>query len=76
MMFPTVFRGFSEAYGSWKIICMSRRISRSFFPFSRVMSWPLKYCFPSVASYRRMTTRASVDFPQPVSPTRPRVSPG
>ena len=29
MIDPTVLRGFSDAYGSWKIICMSRRSSRS-----------------------------------------------
>ena len=26
---PTVCRGFSDEYGSWKIICMSRRSGRS-----------------------------------------------
>ena len=26
---PTVFRGFSDEYGSWKIICISRRSGRS-----------------------------------------------
>ena len=25
MIAPTVMRGLSEAYGSWKMICMSRR---------------------------------------------------
>ena len=25
MIVPTVLRGFSDEYGSWKIICMSRR---------------------------------------------------
>ena len=29
MMLPTVMRGLSEAYGSWKIICILRRILRS-----------------------------------------------
>ena len=29
MIEPTVLRGFSDAYGSWKIICISRRRSRS-----------------------------------------------
>ena len=29
MMAPTVMRGLSEANGSWKMICMSRRSARS-----------------------------------------------
>ena len=76
MIEPTVLRGFSDAYGSWKIICMSRRRSRSSPPFRCVMSRPSNSIVPSVTSNSRMTTRASVDLPQPVSPTRPNVSPG
>ncbi len=76
MIEPIVFRGFSDAYGSWKIICMSRRSSRSSLPLSVVMSWPSNQILPSVGSNSRITTRASVDLPQPVSPTRPSVSPG
>ena len=33
MMEPTVFRGLSEAYGSWKTICMSRRSVPELPPF-------------------------------------------
>ncbi len=40
-----------------------------------VMSLPSKRTVPLVGSSRRMTTRASVDFPQPDSPTIPIVSP-
>ena len=29
MIWPTVLRGFSDEYGSWKIICISRRSGRS-----------------------------------------------
>ena len=29
MIEPTGWRGFSDAYGSWKIICISRRSARS-----------------------------------------------
>ena len=76
MIDPTVFRGFSDAYGSWKIICMSRRSARSSSPLSAVMSWPSNQILPSVGSNSRITTRASVDLPHPVSPTRPSVSPG
>ncbi len=75
MMLLIVLRGFRDAYGSWKIICMSRRFSRSSRPFACVMSWPSKMTLPSVASCSRITTRASVDLPHPVSPTRPKVSP-
>ena len=38
MIDPTVLRGFSDAYGSWKTICMSRRSARSSSPLIRVMS--------------------------------------
>ena len=75
MIDPTVLRGFSDANGSWKIICISRRSARSSPPCAWVMSWPSNSIVPSVASYRRITTRASVDFPHPVSPTSPSVSP-
>jgi hypothetical protein len=75
MIDPTVLRGFSEANGSWKIICISRRSPRRSPPFAWVMSWPSNSIEPSVASYNRINTRASVDLPHPVSPTRPSVSP-
>ena len=39
------------------------------------MSDPSKRTVPLVGSSRRMITRASVDFPQPDSPTIPSVSP-
>ena len=77
MIEPTRRRGFSEPYGSWKIIWMSRRQR----PHRRgatasVMSWPSNQTEPDVTSYSRVMQRASVDLPQPVSPTRPSVSPG
>src|SRR4051812_48934451 len=40
-----------------------------------VMSWPSNRIRPSVGSSSRMSSRPVVDFPQPVSPTRPIVSP-
>ncbi len=43
---PTVLRGFSEAYGSWNTICMSRRSSRSSPPFRWVMSLPSNSIVP------------------------------
>src|ERR671914_689423 len=75
MMNPTRFRALSEAYGSWKIIISSRRIGRMSERDRRVMSRPSKTTLPPVGSRSRMTQRAIVDFPQPDSPTTPRVSP-
>src|SRR2546430_5073261 len=73
---PTVCRGFSDEYGSWKIICTSRRSGR-IAPTDRcVMSRPSKTTFPPVGSSSRVTSRPVVDLPQPDSPTRPSVSPG
>ena len=40
MMKPTRLRGFSDAYGSWKIIVISRRIGRIARRESLVMSRP------------------------------------
>ena len=72
---PIVMRGFSDAYGSWKIICIRRRMRRSSSPPRRVTSVPSKMIVPAVASTSRITARAKVDLPQPDSPTRPSVSP-
>ena len=75
MIEPTRRRGFSEPYGSWKIICISRRSGRSSARDSVLMSVPSNVTRPAVRSYSRVMQRASVDLPQPVSPTRPSVSP-
>ena len=75
MIVPTVLRGFSDEYGSWKIICMSWRSFLSRAPDASVMSWPSKRIEPEVGSIRRSSRRAVVDLPQPDSPTRPSVSP-
>ena len=40
------------------------------------MSNPCRRALPAVGSYRPPNVRPTVDLPQPVSPTRPRVSPG
>ena len=48
MMLPTVIRGFSDAYGSWKIICRWRRILRISPPGSLVRSLPRKTISPLV----------------------------
>jgi hypothetical protein len=40
------------------------------------MSWPRNSTAPDLGGGAWMIERASVDFPDPVSPTTPRVSPG
>ena len=75
MIEPTVMRGFNEAYGSWKMICMSRRRWRSE-RLSRVVTfWSPNHTSPAVGSIRRRMQRPVVDLPQPDSPTSPSVSP-
>ena len=66
---PTRLRGLSDAYGSWKIICISRRNGRSSRRDSDVMSAPSKRIVPLVGSCSRTSSRPSVDLPQPDSPT-------
>ena len=68
-------RGFSDAYGSWKIICIRLRMRRRSSPLRVVTSVPSKTMRPPVVSTSRITARAKVDLPQPDSPTRPSVSP-
>ena len=64
-------RGLSDEYGSWKIICISRRSGFNA-PVRRcVMSSPSKRIVPLVGSSSRMIRRAVVVLPQPVSPTMP-----
>ena len=74
-MAPMRRRGFSEPYGSWNTIWTSRRTARRSRASRSVMSWPSKTIFPSVTGCSRAMQRASVDLPQPVSPTSPSVSP-
>jgi hypothetical protein len=73
---PTVRRGFSDEYGSWKTIATSRRSRLSSPPRAVVMSWPAKAIEPDVGSSSRAISRAVVLLPQPLSPTSPNVSPG
>ena len=75
MIEPTVLRGFSDEYGSWKIICASRRNSTSCFGLMSAISSPSNLIEPLVGSSRRSSSRPVVDLPQPDSPTRPSVSP-
>ena len=75
-MSPTVIRGFSEVYGSCSTIWISRRSFRSSAPRIAKMSRPSNVAPPPVGSSSRISTWASVDLPQPDSPTTPSVSPG
>ena len=73
-MAPAVMRGFSDEYGSWKMICMCRRSSRNS-SFERLsISRPRNTIPPPVGSIRRRIERPAVVLPQPLSPTRPSVS--
>ncbi len=74
MIVPTVCRGFSELYGSWKIICISRRSGTISLRDRLVTSRPLNSIFPPVGSSSLSMVRPAVDLPQPLSPTRPTVS--
>src|SRR5665647_2756489 len=74
-MSPTVIRGFSDEYGSCSTIWMLRRTALSALPDSWAMSSPWNRIWPSVGFSSRISSRAVVDFPQPDSPTTPRVSP-
>ena len=71
--------GFSEENGSWKTIWTPRRysrISRRPWPqtsISRPSRW--KVTRPPLGRYRPPIILPVVVFPQPLSPTRPRVSP-
>src|SRR5690348_7852358 len=68
-------RGFRDAYGSWKITWMRRRIARSPRSSSAVRSTPSKRMRPLVGRSRCRMQRPVVVLPQPDSPTRPSVSP-
>src|SRR5262245_40749569 len=75
MIAPTRRRGFSEPYGTWKIIGIARRNGRMARRDRLVMSRRSNVTVPDVTGVRPAMHRASVDFPQPVSPTRPSVWP-
>src|SRR5699024_5320942 len=71
----TVLRGFNDAYGSWKIICISFLILRISSLDLAITSWPSSPTLPPVGSSRRRMPRPVVDLPQPDSPTTAIVSP-
>ena len=75
MIACTVMRGFNDAYGSWKTICIFARIVRRSRPDGASTSSPSNRTVPDVGSSSRRMQRPVVDFPQPDSPTSPSVSP-
>ncbi|MDT4862850.1 hypothetical protein FQZ97_975250 [compost metagenome] len=75
-MSSTRQRGFRLAYGSWKIIWMRRRSLRpSGVLNAACASCPSNSKPPRVGSYRPTSSRATVLFPQPDSPTSASVWP-
>src|SRR5947208_7351597 len=71
----TGMRGFSESNGSWETSWTCRRRSRASFAGTPLISRPSKTIFPAVDDSRFMMQRATVLLPEPLSPTRPSVSP-
>ena len=65
--------------GSWNTMAKVRpRRAQSRFSFAVSRSWPSSRIRPlavAVWGSRPMTANAVIDFPQPDSPTRPRLSP-
>ena len=72
---PTLRRGLSERYGSWNTICTFERSGRSARGLSGAISVPRSRISPEVGSISRTMQRATVDFPEPDSPTMPSVCP-
>src|SRR5438034_1099372 len=75
MALPTVSRGSSDAYGSWKTICISWRSGCRFLRDIPTSSVPLYFTDPADGTSSCSTQRATVDLPEPLSPTRPNVWP-
>ena len=71
----TLRRGLSDAVGSWKTICRSGRTFLNPVSESVVSSTPSKRMLPDVGGTSLTRVRATVDLPQPDSPTSPTVSP-
>ncbi len=73
---PIVMRGSRLASGSWKTICNSCRSGCISLREACAIFRPSHATDPADGSSSFNTPRASVDFPQPLSPTTPTVSPG
>ncbi len=72
---PTVWRGFSEPYGFWNTICTSRRSVFNCAALALATSMPPRCREPAVGVSIIVSSRASVDLPQPDSPTTASVRP-
>src|SRR4029453_17113850 len=70
-MSTTRIRGFSEAYGSWKIIWIASWMRRRSSGGKASTSLPRQKRWPALGAWSPAASRPSVDFPQPDSPTRP-----
>ena len=75
-MVPTFLRGLSEPNGSWNTICTARRMRRRSALVAVAESMPSRVKLPAVGGSIWVISRASVDLPQPDSPTTARVLPG
>ncbi len=72
---PMVTRGSRLARGSWNTICRSLRAARNALTSAWAISRPISVTAPADRGRSRITARARVDLPEPLSPTTPRVSP-
>ena len=70
-----VMRGFSAVAGSWKTTETERPNSLRMAAFRLMAGLPWNRTSPDVGACRPTSTEASVDLPQPDSPTMPTVSP-
>ena len=76
MIRPTRQRGLRDAYGSWKIIWMRARSRRRAAAWrGSVIETPVIVASPAEGGSRPTTIRATVDLPEPDSPTIAKVSP-
>jgi hypothetical protein len=66
--------GLSEAYGSWKTTCTSRRKRAVARPSKPAMSCPRQVSLPSERAVSPAMAMPSVVLPLPLSPTRATVS--
>ena len=65
---PTRCFGFSEPSGFWNTICIFRQSALMRFPARR---WPFSSTSPDAGFKSPVATRATVDLPEPDSPTSP-----
>src|SRR5690349_15173609 len=74
-MAPIFLRGLSEPYGFWNTICTVLRSLRTCDGLTFTASLPASSRRPALGFSISATTRASVDLPQPDSPTTASVRP-